>query len=76
MGTVTQLRNTLAARRADRANRQQLERELASYASPTERLELEAMIDRHTPEETREVRAILARQAVTRRFTAGLRRAS
>jgi hypothetical protein len=58
---------TLPARRAERLERQQLERELATYTSPAERRELEAMIDRYDPEDTREVRAILARQTLTRR---------
>jgi hypothetical protein len=70
--TVATLRDALAARRAVRRERQQLERELASYSTPAERLELEAMIDRHSPEETREVRDILARQAVERAGAASL----
>jgi uncharacterized protein with PIN domain len=64
--TVAMLRDALAARRAERLERQQLERELATYTSPAERLELAAMIDRYRPEETREVRAIVARQELTR----------
>jgi hypothetical protein len=76
--TVTTLRDALAARRAQRQARRRLERELASYSSPAERLELEAMIDRHSPEETREVRDILARQTVARSFATatGLRRSA
>ncbi|HEY0358695.1 MAG TPA: hypothetical protein VGD11_08935 [Mycobacteriales bacterium] len=64
---VAMLRDALSARRAERLERQQLERELATYTSPAERRELEAMIDRYDPEDTREVRAILARQTLTRR---------
>jgi uncharacterized protein with PIN domain len=64
--TVAMLRDALAARRAERLERQRLERELATYTSPAERLELEAIIDRYRPDETRQIRAILARQAVTR----------
>jgi hypothetical protein len=64
---VALLRDAVSARRAERLERQQLERELATYTSRAERLELEAMIDRYHPEETRQVRAILDRQALTRR---------
>jgi uncharacterized protein with PIN domain len=64
---VAMLRDALSARRAERLERQRLERELATYTSPAERLELEAMIDRYDPDETREVRAILARQTLTQR---------
>ena len=70
--TITILRDALAARRTERRERQQLERELASYSTPAERLELEAMIDRHSPEETHEVRDILGRQAAARRAAATL----
>ena len=69
---VAMLRDALSARRAERLERQQLERELASYSTPAERLELEAMIDRHSPEETHEVRDILGRQAAARRAAATL----
>jgi hypothetical protein len=76
---VAMLRDALSARRAERLERQQLERELATYTSPAERRELEAMIDRYQPEATREVREILARQALTRRNDTtglGLRRSA
>lgn len=49
---------TTAARR----ERQRLERELADYNTPAQRLDLDAMISRYSPDETRHVRAILARQ--------------
>jgi hypothetical protein len=62
MRTVAQMRDAVSARRAEREERRRLERELATYTSPAERLELDAMIDRYTPEQTREVRSIVARQ--------------
>ena len=65
MRTVTQLRDTLSARRAERLERRRLERELATYTSPAEQLELDTMIDRYAPEQTHEVRAIVARQRLT-----------
>jgi hypothetical protein len=70
--TVTTLRNALAARRADWRERQQLERELASYSTRADRLELELMIDRHRSEDTYKVRDILDRQAAARRHVSTL----
>ncbi|HEY0484622.1 MAG TPA: hypothetical protein VGD72_00045 [Mycobacteriales bacterium] len=61
MRTVTLLRDAVSARRAERLDRRRLERELATYTTPAERLELDTMIDRYAPEETREVRAIVSR---------------
>ncbi|HEV7825645.1 MAG TPA: hypothetical protein VGP02_12120 [Mycobacteriales bacterium] len=65
MRTVAMLRDAVSARRAERLERRRLERELATYTTPAERLELDAMIERYAPEETRRVRAIVARQRVT-----------
>lgn len=62
------LRGSLAQRRADRAERLQLERELAAYATPADQVELRAMLDRHTTEESAEVRQILDRQLVTHKM--------
>jgi hypothetical protein len=64
--TVITLRETLAQRRTLRHERQRLERELASYDTPAARLELEAMLERHSPEETAEIRRILERQSASR----------
>jgi hypothetical protein len=49
----------LRARRAERAQRNQLRAELASYRTPAERADLEAMLARHTPEEIADLRARL-----------------
>ena len=48
--TVTSLRTSLAQRRVARAKRRGLERELASYRTPAERLELDLMLGRHSAE--------------------------
>ena len=53
-------RESLALRRANRAQRVALEREIAGYTSHRDRLELEAVLDRYSDEETRDIRAILA----------------
>ncbi len=55
--------DTLAARRAERAEHQHLVDELAAYRSHADRLEIEAIIDRYSDEETREIRDILTAQA-------------
>ena len=44
------------ARRAERTERNRLRAELASYRTPAERLELEAMLARHSPDEVAELR--------------------
>jgi hypothetical protein len=54
--------------KADRLQRSKLERELAVYTTPAQRLDLEATLDRYPDKLTRELRDILARQA-----TAGVR---
>ncbi len=46
-------------RRAERAERNRLRAELASYRTPSERADLEAMLARHTPEELDDLRARL-----------------
>ena len=52
-----------ASRKAARKRRSDLERELAGYATPAERLDLEAIVDRyHTA--PHELREILGRQSV------------
>ncbi len=48
------------ARRAARAARRSLERELASYTSPGDLNDLDAILERHSEEETADIRLILA----------------
>jgi hypothetical protein len=42
-----------------RARRDRLRAELASYTTPSERAELEAMLERHTDEEVAQLAAML-----------------
>lgn len=55
---------------ADRTRHSELERELAVYSTPAQRRDLEATLDRYPDATTRELRDILARQAVARRGNA------
>jgi hypothetical protein len=55
-----------AGRRAARAASACLERELASYTSPAELKELDAILQRHSEEETADIRRILAARAAAR----------
>ncbi|MFD4643181.1 hypothetical protein ACFWN2_38150 [Lentzea sp. NPDC058436] len=64
--SVKSLRSSLATRRAARVKRQSLERQLASYTTESDRLELDAILSRHTAEETGELRSIINRQAMDR----------
>ena len=64
--TVKSLRSSLATRRAARVKRQSLERQLASYTTESDRLELDAILSRHSAEETGEIRSIINRQAMDR----------
>jgi hypothetical protein len=52
------------SRKAARKRRAELERELAGYASPAERRDLEAALDRYPDGTTHELRGILARQSM------------
>ena len=61
--TISTMLDTLAARREARQIRMRLERELASYATPAERAELDAIISRHTADETAYLQDVLARRA-------------
>jgi hypothetical protein len=63
--TVTSLRTSLAQRRVARAKRRRLARELASYRTPAERLELDWVLGRHSAEETAEIDAILNQQTAS-----------
>ena len=54
---------TEGSSKTDRLRRSELERELAFYSTPAQRLDLEATLDRYPDKLTRELRDILARQA-------------
>jgi hypothetical protein len=53
------------SRKAARRRRAELERELAGYAACAGRGDLEVILDRYPRGTTRELRSILARQAMT-----------
>lgn len=65
MTAFATLRDTLADRRAARAGHRRLQRELAGYTTAAERLDLDAMLDRHSDDEGHEVRGIVASQRVS-----------
>jgi hypothetical protein len=64
--TITNLRSQLAERRMVRQRTRRLGEELASYNTPAERLELDAILSRHTDEEIEELEAMLNRQSIVR----------
>jgi|tagenome__1003787_1003787.scaffolds.fasta_scaffold19831226_1 hypothetical protein len=64
--TITSLRSQLAQRRLVRQRSKRLEKELASYSTPAERQELDAIMSRHTAEEIAELEEMLRRSAMWR----------
>jgi hypothetical protein len=56
----TSIRDDFRRARAARAARMSLERELASYTSPSDLNDLEAILARHSEDETADIRRILA----------------
>jgi hypothetical protein len=54
------IRDELRTAREARAARKALERDLASYTTPTDLNDLGAILDRHSDEETADIRRILA----------------
>jgi hypothetical protein len=66
MTAIAGLRTTLADRKTARTRRRRLERDLATFTTPAQRWELEAIMGRYSPAETREIRRILDAQAGTR----------
>lgn len=69
MSNVRTIRTRMAHRRAQRRDRLELERQLAAYDTPSARLEIEAILERHSPEQTRELRAALRRHRSRRVFS-------
>jgi hypothetical protein len=55
------LRQAFATDQEGRAERHRLERELAGYSTPTERLEIETIVGRYSVDEARDVQRILDR---------------
>jgi hypothetical protein len=64
--TISNLRTQLAERRMVRQRNRRIEEELASYTTPADRLELDAIMSRHTAEEIAELEAMLSRSAMWR----------
>jgi hypothetical protein len=64
--SITALRTQLAERRLVRQRNRRLEEELASYSTPSERLELDAILSRHTAEEISQLEEMLGRTALWR----------
>jgi hypothetical protein len=56
------LRSSLATRRAAARAHRDIARQIAAFDTPSDRLELDAVLDRHTEDEAREVRSILRGQ--------------
>ena len=66
VSTVTTMRSALAHRRSTRRARIQLERELASYDTPSARHELDAILSRHSAADIAPIEHILTKQSVSR----------
>ena len=64
MKAIHAARESFQIRRANRAQRAQLEREIAGYNSSRDRLELEAILERYPLEDTRDLWALLAAQRI------------
>ena len=57
-------RDELRTRRAARAHRKTLQRDLASYTTPAEQNELDAILERYAADEVAEIRQIINRRRV------------
>ena len=64
--TISTLRSQLAERRMVRQRTRKLEEELASYATEAERLELDAILSRHTADEVADLEMLLSRTPAKR----------
>jgi hypothetical protein len=60
--TLIHIADSFAHHRADRAQRHVLEHELADYATPAERTDLELLLDQYPDADAEPVREILTRQ--------------
>lgn len=64
--TLDSARRSVTDRTAAARAHRTLEREIAGFTTTSERAELEAILARHAPEQTREIDAILVRQRAAR----------
>ena len=62
--TGTTVRARLARHSVLRREQRQLERELATYETPSARHELDAIISRHTADEAAHIRRVLSRRVL------------
>ena len=62
---LTAIRNDRRGNRKARAARRSLQHELASYTTQSELNDLDAILDRHSDEETAEIRRFLASRRVS-----------
>lgn len=60
---IREARTRHSHRRAVRIAHNQLATELAAFTTAADRAELEQILDRHTADETREIREILSRRS-------------
>jgi hypothetical protein len=60
----TAIRDEVRGARAARASRKSLERELAGYTSANDLNDLDAILDRHSEDETADIRRFLASRRV------------
>ena len=63
-------RTAVRKAREERTARRHLAAELAAFATPQERAELDLIVGRHSLEETRQIREILSRQDAVQQFKA------
>lgn len=63
---INNLRTALAERKMVRQRSRRLAEELASYSTPAERQELDAILSRHTETEIAELETLLNSQAANR----------
>jgi len=61
MNRLSALLTSRSRDRDDRKRRRELERELADFSSPSDRLEIEEIVGRHSPAEADRVQRILQR---------------
>lgn len=64
--SISGLRTELAAKRMVRQRNKRIAAELASFDTPAERMELEAILSRHTNEEIAQLEAMINRPLLSR----------
>ena len=64
---IRDARTSLSHRRTMRLANRQLSAELAAFSTPADRAELDEILDRYSPDETKQIRVILSKQDAQRR---------